>query len=293
MATADRPRARAAAWAADGTLAVLVARGRKTSIVKIDGGRVIAELPAVAAATRIAVLDDGAVLTLANTGTGKLARDGAVRNASIKRTIKDLAVCHGVAHAVGPARGLWRLDAATGGWASMGLAEALRRLAPAAVGESSAAHSIVEGRRGPIVGVHAGTLRETLVVEWTGEAWQLRGRCPRVHALAVSPDDVVYAIGDEIHALDARGRVKRISAADPALWSGGWVTDDGGSLLVATLASVHRVGPRGRLRELLARADGEVPHNHSLFTRGPHAAFVRAGAVHVLSGGRFVALALA
>jgi hypothetical protein len=290
-------RAKAAAWAPDGSLVVLVARGALMSCVTIRGGRLVAEATAVGRAMRVAVLPSGAILTLAKDGKGRLTGSAIDRRASLQLHINDLVVCQGIAYAAGPNRSLAKFDEATATWAGMGLRIALDPLLPTADKfATDGVHSIVEGANGPIVGVYANSYHETLVMEWNGTAWIERGKVANANALARSPsDDVVYAVGENLSAVDAHGKVTQIGALDDhELWACGWVTTArGGMLLGSTLATVSRVAADAALTELLPHGDGEVPNHHSLFTRGSQAAFVRAGKVHVLDGEAFAVVPLA
>jgi len=295
----DAPKAKAASFAADGALHVLVARGATCSTIelRVEGGKVkvIGERPAVSRAHRVAALA-GEVLTVNRDGKAKLVRaDGSARAANLGGGVDDVVVCHGVAWACGSNRNLARLDADAATWSGAGLRQALEPLLPVVHLGTDDVESITSGARGPIVAVHANSYRRVLVMEHDGAAWRRRCDLPhRSNALAWSPkDDVVYSVGDEVFAIDAHGKVKKLGDDDDeGLWAAAWAR---GALWAATLASVSRVDvKRGALEEVLPwGGGGEVPHNHSLFTDGARLAFVRAGKLWLSTDARFVEVPLA
>lgn len=269
---------------------MLAARGTKLVCLTLRDGRVFAEQPAVARAKRIASLPSGAILTIAGDGKAKLATDRA-RSANAGFNVVELAVCKGIAYAGGWHGALARLDEASATWSDLGLAAAIApHLPDDGPSAKSKVHSIIEGAAGPIVGVYC-TYFETIVLEWNGAAWKLRGKVEgRINALARSPaDDVVYAVGEQLSSIDARGKVRRLAKLDDdEQWSCGWLhRKAGGILLAADLGCVSQLSLDGKLTELLPWGAGEVPDNHSLFVSGARAAFVCGGVLHVLDGKKF------
>ena len=286
-------KAKAAAWGADGTLAVLAARGATLVGLVVRDGRIVDEVSAISRAKRIAILPSGTILTIDGDGKARASGDGAPRSVHTKLSVVELAVCGGIAYVGGWHGSLGKLDEAAGTWSGLGLRDAIAPHLPAdGPSAKGKIHSIIEGSSGPIVGVYC-TYHQTVVFEWTG-AWKLRGKIDaRVNALARSPDDdIVYAIGDELWALDGT-RTRKLAALEYGedQWSAGWLAGKSGGLLTADLASVSRLSLDGTLKEIL-RARREVPDNHSLFVSGTNAAFVAGGSVFVLDGKAFHELEL-
>ncbi len=292
------PVAKAVAWASDGCLVVLVARGGTPACIRLGPNRRLVgdALPAVAGALRVGVLPSGAVVTLARNGKGVLAHDGKTRRANVPFRVQELVVCEGIAYASGSDRSIARLDEATATWVDMRLAEATKPLLKKQEAEVDAAHSITAGANGPIVAVFANTYQKSLIMEWTGTSWHKRGEAAQTNAIARAPrEDVVYAVGATVTAITKNGKARELPAFDgEKLWGCGWIDGPRRGLLASTLSTVHRVAANGACTEVLPRAPREhAPHNHSLFTSGADAAFVRGGNVYVLQGDTFVLTPLA
>lgn len=296
MAKREAPKAKAAACHDDGTLYILVARGRAMSTIAWRDGKPIDEQPAIAGASRIAVLPGGAVVTASSAGKVKLAAPEAkARSCHLDRHVTDLVVVGGAVYAPGAGRRLAKLDEATATWQPTGLREATLPHLPVVEGhQTDDVHAVCAGPRGPIIAMHADKYWRVLVMESDGTSWRLRAALEqRANAIAWSPDDdVVYTVGDAIHAITRDGMIEqRGSEGDRGLWSAAWLR---GTLYAGGLSTVVRVAPATGAVATVLDDTGPVPHNQSLFASpsGEHAAFVAGGEVHAFDGKRFVALSL-
>lgn len=283
--TKEKPaRPKAAAWTASGDLVVLAARGKDTTCVMLRDGQTIGNAPAIPGAIRVVALPSGAIVTVARDGKTRIAGATETRDAKTGFGIEDVVVCHGVAYAAGASRAVARLDEAAGRWIDMGLRDAIAKQLRDA--DTDDVHSVVEGARGPIVGVQADSYHETLVVEWDGGAWRVRGKVKGGNALARDPaSDIVYAVGDSLAAIDARGKARSIAELGDDAWGLGWLaTPNGGTLVASTLGTVLRLSAEGVPSVVVPGDGGGEPHNHSLFVSGSRAAYVRGNNVFVIEG---------
>lgn len=279
----------AAAWGPDESLAVLQVRGKTREVVVTRGGHVERVVAAVAAATRVVLLDDGSVLTANNDGgTRWVTADDDVAD-DLERHVADLVVANGVAWAPGSPRCLAKWDTKKGTWVGTGLAEKLDELLEEHDESVGDVHSLVAGRRGPIAAVRLENYRKNLLLEHDGKQWRERARLDfRVNAIAWrASTDTVFAVGDDLHAVNAKGRATRIPNPrddERNYWSAAWVNE---RLLAGTLDGVDAIDVRsGRATAVLAASRGEVPHNHSLAASETEAAFVRDGSIFTLRGAR-------
>ncbi len=288
-------KAKAAAWGAGSTLYVLVENEGKRETLVVRGGQVVETQPAAPKASLIVVLPSGAVLTMAREGKGKLVPPGGpqARATNLSLGLDELVVCHGAAFAGGRRRQLSRFDEAKANWSSTGLRAAVAPLIPEVPGSADGVAAVVEGKAGPIVAVRANRDDRVLVMEFDGTAWTLRCDLPEpVHALAWRADqDLVYALGKRVCAIDAQGQVTRpATGSGREFWSAGWAR---GALFAGSLRGVYELevttGP-GTVR--FPEGEGEVPQPHSLVTSGDDVAFVCGGQVHVFDGSGFVTIAL-
>lgn len=280
----------AAAWGVDETLHVLLARGavRKTAVVR-DGRTVDVNL-AVPKANRLVVLADGSVLTANVDGKTKLVTaEGETVHGNLEQYVFDIVVCHGGIYAGCNWRTLAEWHDSR--WFDTGLDDALKVLLKKYDESVGHVHSVVSGARGPIVAVRLDDSRKNLLMEHDGKKWRRRATLDvRVNAIAWAPrTNTVFTVGDDIFAVDAKGKSKRVpNPGDDERdhWSAAWV---GNRLLVGTLDAVEAIDvTTGRTKTVLAATKGEVPHNHSLFASGTAAAFVRDGRVFTLKGERMV-----
>jgi hypothetical protein len=286
----------AATWREDGTLLVLVKDGAASKVAAVAGGKATETCPAVRGSTklaRIAVAPSGAVVTATREGKALLVTASGERKAGdLGSVVVDVVTSHQIIYAATTSFGLLELDEKTGEWfITASFEDALSAWAKKRSASVDGVHSIVSGKRGPIVAVRLENYHHHLLLERAGKQWRQRAQLQtRVNAIAWDPkQDVVYAVGDEIHAVDARGKVKAVPNPDDDerdYWSACWARD---TLVAGTLDRVDAIDPRkGLATTLLSPSRNEVGHNHALAARGKQVVFVRGGEVFVLGAEKFV-----